>query len=375
MDAETALTPAPVGVTPVTVITGFLGAGKSTLLQHVLHERHGRRIAVIQNELGEGGALPEQVTIASETGDRFDEWVELPNGCLCCNVRDKLTMALEALMERQGQFDYVLIETTGVANPGALASTFWLDDALESRLMLDGIVTLVDAANVLRHVSEEAPLGKVNEVVQQIAYADRIILNKTDLVPSAERLDAIERTVRAINSLAPVVRSEHARVDLDAILGTRSFQTERALEVIIPVQSPGGGAGAAAVGSEHAIAVQTCTLRSRGRLELEPFKTWLCDLLWERGGELTVFRMKGLLHFSGDPRPHALQAVHEVWDLKPCAPAAAGGGGEAGGGADAAVAAEGAEEGAQPSNQLVVIASNLDTAALEREFLACMAAS
>jgi len=121
--------------------------------------------------------------------------------------------------------------------------------------------------------------------------------------------------------------------------------------------------------------VQTCTLRSRGRLELEPFKTWLCDLLWERGGELTVFRMKGLLHFSGDPRPHALQAVHEVWDLKPCAPAAAGGGGEAGGGADAAVAAEGAEEGAQPSNQLVVIASNLDTAALEREFLACMAAS
>jgi hypothetical protein len=164
--------------TPVTVITGFLGSGKSTLLAHVLHERHGHRIAVIQNELASGNSLAEQVSLISETGERFDEWVELPNGCLCCSVRDKLTVALEALMERRGQFDHILIETTGVADPGALASTFWLDDALESRLMLDGIVTLVDAANVLRHVSASAPLAAPNEVVQQIAYADHILLNK-----------------------------------------------------------------------------------------------------------------------------------------------------------------------------------------------------
>lgn len=372
---EAALSP-----TPVTVITGFLGSGKSTLLAHVLHERHGRRIAVIQNELAAGGSLPEQVSMVSETGDRYDEWVELPNGCLCCAVRDKLTTALEGLMERRGQFDYILIETTGVANPGALASTFWLDDALESRLALDSIVTLVDAANVLRHVSAgSVQAGEINEVVQQIAYADRIVLNKCDLAGERELAD-IEAVIRSMNALAPLVRAEHARVDLDAILNTRSFQTQRAVDVgaslalaragalaaeCLPCapDGPGGGGG----GGAHAIGVQTCTLRADGRLALEPFKAWLCDLLWERPSQ-TVFRMKGLLHFGGegaDARPHALQAVHDVWDLKPCGSHAS------------ATAVGGAEllRAPPPANQLVIIAASVDAAALEREFLGCMMAA
>lgn len=388
--------------TPVTVITGFLGSGKSTLLAHVLRERHGRRIAVIQNELASGESIPEQVSMVSETGDRYDEWVELPNGCLCCAVRDKLTMALEGLMERRGQFDYILIETTGVANPGALASTFWLDDALESRLALDGIVTLVDAANVLRHVSAESvEAGAINEVVQQIAYADRLILNKCDLVPDANALAEVEAAIRSINALAPLVRAEHARIDLDTILNTRSFQTQRAIEVgaslalaragalssaCLPCDPAGTvkggrlGHGDASFGA-HTIGVQTCTLRANGRLALEPFKTWLCDLLWERP-EMTVFRMKGLLHFGGsdgvDLRPHALQAVHDVWDLKPCGTAtgavsvaaAAAGVPAAGAGRGEGWAGEVGRE--LPANQLVIIASSVDAGALEREFLGCM---
>jgi len=372
------------GTTPVTVITGFLGSGKSTLLEHVLRERHGRRIAVIQNELGAGGSLPEQVSMLNETGDRYDEWVELPNGCLCCAVRDKLTIALERLMERRGQFEYILIETTGVANPGALASTFWLDDALESPLRLDGIVTLVDAANVLRHVSARSvETGQVNEVVQQIAYADRLILNKCDLAPSAERLDEVEQTVRTINGLAPIVRAEYAHVDLDAILGTSSFQTQRALDVgaslararagvlsgeclpCAPMEPHGTARDDAGSGDAHSIRVQTCSLRTDGRLALEPFKAWLCDLLWERPTR-PVFRAKGLLHFAGeDVRPHGLQAGHDVWDLKPCGPAlvAADSGGDDGG----------QRGGAAPTNWIVIIGARVDADALGREFRGCVA--
>jgi G3E family GTPase len=372
------------------VITGFLGSGKSTLLQHVLRERHGRRIAVIQNELASGEALAEQVSLVSETGDRYDEWVELPNGCLCCSVRDKLTTALEGLMERRGQFDYILIETTGVADPGALASTFWLDDELESRLGLDGIVTLVDAANVLRHISssttdEPPPPGKPNEVVSQIAYADRIVLNKADLV-SAGALDSIEAAIRGINQLAPIVRAEHARIDLDMILNTGSFDTKRALDVGRSLALPAGALGdmcvpcapaGAASGGQHSIGVQTCTLRSRGRLALEPFKSWLCDLLWERP-ELVVYRMKGLLHFEADERPHVLQAVHEVWDLKPCGLARTGAPADLSAVAADAEAATDRQHAAavidEPlANQLVIIAGSIDAEALEREFMGCHA--
>lgn len=378
--------------TPVTVITGFLGSGKSTLLKHVLTERHGRRIAVIQNELAAGEAMAEQISTVSETGDRFDEWVELPNGCLCCSVRDKLTVALESLMERRGQFDYILIETTGVANPGALASTFWLDEELESSLMIDGIVTMVDAANVLRHVSAEDPLADANEAVQQIAYADRIVLNKLDLLAEQpERVHEVEAAVRAINGLAPIVRAEHARVDLDLVLHTGSFDTSRVRDVARSLAAVTGAGGARARGrgladaeqcvpcadapaaagpppAAHSIRVETCTLREERPLDLELVKRWLCDLLWERP-DSTVYRMKGVLHCAGEPAPFVLQAVHELWDLKPCAPAEVaalrlGGGVEAG--------ADGAG-GVAPWSQVVVIASSLSADTLRQELSACVA--
>ena len=162
---------------PVTIITGFLGAGKTTLLRHVLSEPHGLKIAVIQNELSATAGL-EASTVRGPNGECFDDWVELANGCVCCAVRDDLVVAIERLMEVKGRFDYVLVETTGMADPGPVAATFWVDDALESPLRLDGIVAVADAQHLHRQLH-------TLECCRQVASADAVLLNKeqVELLP------------------------------------------------------------------------------------------------------------------------------------------------------------------------------------------------
>jgi G3E family GTPase len=205
---------------PVTVLTGFLGAGKTTLLNRILTEQHGQRIAVIENEFGEIGVDQELVINADE------EIFEMNNGCICCTVRGDLIRILGNLGERREKFDRVVLETTGLANPGPVAQTFFVDDAVRERFTLDGIVTLVDA----HHFEQQLTAG--TEARTQVAFADVIVLNKTDLVP-ADALDALERRIRGINALARIVRAEaggHAQVPIGCVLGIGGFDLQRALE-------------------------------------------------------------------------------------------------------------------------------------------------
>jgi G3E family GTPase len=210
----------------VTIVTGFLGSGKTTLLNHILTARHGKRIAVIENEFGDEIGVESLIAKDGAGGEWFEEFFELGNGCICCSVKDDLINTLERLLERRDRFDYILVETTGMANPGPLASMFWVDDALESQLRLDGIVTLVDCKHVHRHIYDDSDPEACNETQLQIAYADRILLNKTDLVSAAER-DATIRMIRHINSVATITPTVRSHVDVNAILGIQAFDADR----------------------------------------------------------------------------------------------------------------------------------------------------
>lgn len=202
---------------PVTVLTGYLGAGKTTLLNRILTEQHGKRIAVIVNEFGEVGVDQDLVIGADE------EIFEMNNGCICCTVRGDLIRILGNLLKRRDGFDAVLIETTGLADPGPVAQTFFVDDELAGSLALDGIVTVVDAKHVALH------LGDSDEATEQIAFADVILLNKADLVEPAE-LDRLEARVRSMNAAARIHRTAHAQIGLEHVLDVGGFDLARALE-------------------------------------------------------------------------------------------------------------------------------------------------
>ncbi len=202
---------------PVSILTGFLGSGKTTLLNRILSEEHGKRIAVIENEYGEVGIDHELVINADE------EIFEMSNGCICCTVRGDLIRVLGNLMKRRDKFDYVLVETTGLADPGPVAQTFFMDDEIRAEFALDGIVTLVDAAHI------EQQIGRSDESTEQIAFADVLVLNKTDLV-NGEVLDRIEARIQDMNRMAQVVRSERANVSLDTVLNLSAFDLDQVLE-------------------------------------------------------------------------------------------------------------------------------------------------
>ena len=202
---------------PVTILTGFLGSGKTTLLNRILTEEHGKRIAVVENEFGEVGIDQALVINADE------EIFEMSNGCICCTVRGDLIRVLGNLNKRRDKFDYVLVETTGLADPGPVAQTFFMDDEIDAAYSLDGIVTLVDAA----HIDQQ--LGRSDESTEQIAFADVLVLNKTDLV-KGEALDGLETRLRDMNRMARVVRSERADVSVDTVLNLGAFDLDQVLE-------------------------------------------------------------------------------------------------------------------------------------------------
>ncbi len=202
---------------PVTILTGFLGSGKTTLLNRILTEEHGKRIAVIENEFGEVGIDQELVIDADE------EVFEMSNGCICCTVRGDLIRVLGNLMKRRDKFDYVLVETTGLADPGPVAQTFFMDDEIREEFSLDGIVTLVDAA----HIDQQ--LGRSDESSEQVAFADVLVLNKSDLV-SDESLDELESRLRDMNRMAKILRTERGNVPVDTVLNLSAFDLDQALE-------------------------------------------------------------------------------------------------------------------------------------------------
>jgi G3E family GTPase len=203
---------------PVTVLTGFLGSGKTTLLNRILTENHGLRIAVIENEFGEVGIDHELVINADE------EIFEMNNGCICCTVRGDLIRIIGSLMKRRDQFDHILIETTGLADPGPVIQTFFVDDEMKDKLALNAIVALVDARHITLH------LDTSEEAVKQIAFADSILLNKTDLASPAE-LDALEARIKAINGVAKLQRCQNADIPIADILDIGGFNLDRAIGI------------------------------------------------------------------------------------------------------------------------------------------------
>ncbi|KAG2768734.1 hypothetical protein JG687_00006856 [Phytophthora cactorum] len=321
---------------PVTILSGFLGAGKTTLLKFILSASHGKRIAVIENEFGEEIGVESLVAKDGAGGDVMDGFYELSNGCVCCSVRDDLVNTLEKLLERRDRFDYIVVETTGMADPGKVASVFWVDDELEGRIFLDGIVTLVDAPRLNFHLTHP---DTQREAAAQLAYADRILLNKGDLVPDIEQRLEIEQKVTQVNGVASVRWTERSRVDLDDILNIKSFTTSRAeqvekeLHTLLTEGKEEDHENCKDESHDHAIhtgGMQTTCVRIRdGPLDQDKLERWLGELLWDQdedaaaeikpGSEAAtrqkLFRVKGVVAIAGEPSKFILQAVHELFEV------------------------------------------------------------
>ncbi|XP_021550141.1 COBW domain-containing protein 3 isoform X2 [Neomonachus schauinslandi] len=280
---------------PVTIITGYLGAGKTTLLNYILTEQHSKRVAVILNEFGEGSAVEKSLAV-SQGGELYEEWLELRNGCLCCSVKDNGLRAIENLMQKKGKFDYILLETTGLADPGAVASMFWVDAELGVDIYLDGIITVVDSKYGLKYLEEEKPDGLINEASRQVALADIIIINKTDLI-SEEDLSKLRTTIRSINGLGK-------------ILETQRSSLQKKLQHV-PTTQP-----------HLDQSIITVTFEVRGNAKEESLNVFIQNLLWEKNVRnkdddyMEVIRLKGLVSIKDKPKQVIVQGVHELYDLE-----------------------------------------------------------
>ncbi|KAJ2232868.1 hypothetical protein H4R99_005072 [Coemansia sp. RSA 1722] len=274
-ELETAI-PDTEKVVPATILTGYLGSGKTTLLNYILNEEHGKRIAVIMNEFGDSQGIDQSFTSVNN-GEIVEEWLDLRNGCLCCTVKDKGLKAIETLMERKGKFDYILLETTGLADPGNIATMLWSNEELGSDIRLDGIVTMVDSKNLRIQLDEKIPEGQtMNEAQKQIAFADRIVLNKADLVDVSE-LENIEQIVSDINGTAKLSRSTFAKIDLDSILNIGAYAD------IDPANLSFAATKGHNMHGHHHIDkdISTMALESPVRLKWSAVDEWIQELLWD----------------------------------------------------------------------------------------------
>ncbi|MEZ5784947.1 MAG: GTP-binding protein [Xanthobacteraceae bacterium] len=278
---------------PVTLLTGYLGAGKTTLLNRILTTNHRKRFAVIVNEFGEIGIDNDLVIGADE------EIFEMNNGCICCTVRGDLIRIVSGLLKRSEGFDGVLIETTGLADPAPVIQTFFVDDDLRDRVALDSVVTMVDALHFLDQVDE------AHEAQEQIAFADVIVINKTDLV-DAPAVEKIESKIRSLNKFARIHHAVKATVPLDQVLDRGSFDLKRLLDV-----EPGFLEENPA-DHEHDARIVSISLHSDQPLEPEKFSKWMREFIMKRG--VNVLRSKGILSLKGQDRRYVFQGVHMVMD-------------------------------------------------------------
>ena len=315
---------------PVTVLTGFLGAGKTTLVNRILTENHGKRIAVVENEYNELSIDRDLVVSEAE------EIIEMNNGCLCCLVRGDLIHALRELLQRRDKFDYILIETSGLTDPGPVAQTFVVDEYLKEKVSIDGIVTIVDAKHVWQHIDER------QELKEQIGFADVVLLNKTDLVTEAE-LDKLETRVKSINALAKTHRTKNSAAKMDDILDIGAFDLERILSTHPNLLTSEEDE------CEIAEGISSVGIAFPGDLDGEKMEEWAHDLGHEKGED--IFRLKGVLSFKGVPDRVVFQGVHAIMDGQTDRPW----------GSD------------QRFNKVVFIGRNLDKSELESGLRACLA--
>lgn len=284
---------------PVTVLTGFLGSGKTTLLNHILTSmEHKMKFAVIENEFGDIG-IDENILVESSE----ESTIEVMNGCICCTVRGDLTELLDQMYERIKDFDGVLIETTGLADPAPVAQTFFVDDNIVGRYKLDGIITVVDAKHITQHIEEEKPEGVENESVEQLAFADRIMLNKIDLV-SEEELGEVETRIKSINRFAPMYHTENSIIDPNELINIGSFDLERTLEMDPEFLDTDAE-------HEHDERVTSTSSRFEGALNVNKLESWIGDLMQSKGEDL--FRYKGVLAVEGMDQKFVFQGVHMLF--------------------------------------------------------------
>ena len=315
--------------TPVTVLTGYLGAGKTTLLNRILTEQHGKKYAVIVNEFGELGVDNDLVVNADE------EVFEMNNGCICCTVRGDLIRIIEGLMKRKDKFDGILVETTGLADPGPVAQTFFTDEDVKARTRLDAIVTVIDA----KHFFGQLEQG--SEAEQQVAFADVILLNKTDLV-SADELKKVEDRIRGINRYARIFHTQNSQIGLDAILDKGAFDLGRILEFEPDFLHSGHD-------HHHEDEVRSLSITADRPVDPDRFQKWMGALLQIKGAD--IFRSKGILAIDGAPRRYVYQGVHMMMDSAWGTPW---------------------KDGETRSSKLVFIGRNLDGDNLQRGFEECL---
>ncbi len=348
-----AQTPAQI---PVTVLTGYLGSGKTTLLNRILSENHGKRYAVIVNEFGEIG-IDNDLIVESD-----EEIYEMNNGCVCCTVRGDLIRVVEGLMRRPGRFDAIVVETTGLADPAPVAQTFFMDDDVRSKTKLDAVVALVDAKHLPLRLKDS------KEAEDQIAFADVVVLNKTDLV-TPEELRAVEATVRAINPSARIHRTERSGVALTEVLDRGAFDLSRALD-----NDPHFLDGDydhehgdhdhhhhdhdghdhedhAHPSAIHDVTVKSVSLRG-GEMDPKKFFPWIEKITQMEGPN--ILRLKGIIALKDDPDRYVIQGVHmliegdhqRAW-----------------------------KDGEKHESRLVFIGRELDAERLRKSFEACQAAA
>ncbi|PRP89338.1 cobalamin synthesis protein P47K [Planoprotostelium fungivorum] len=342
LEPEAAIEAKETNVLPVTIITGFLGSGKTTLVNHILRGSHGRRIAVIENEFGQVGiddTLIQNTKREIQKGAEAEGYqieediIEMNNGCVCCSVRGDLV--------REKKFEHVIIETTGLAHVAPVAQTFFTVPDLVDKLRIDGIITVVDAKHAIQHIDEKKPHGEVSEAAEQIAFADRIILNKTDLV-DPEELAHVERKIRSINRYAEIVHSQHSQVPLSKVIDIRSFDLDRAMDISPEILDDKH--------HHHHITVKSVGIVEDEALDLDKVNEWLGALLREKSED--IYRMKGVLNIAGVEDKYVFQGVHAHFTGEP-------------------LGLWGPDE--KRSNKMIFIGKNLDKDALETSFRMCAA--
>lgn len=288
---------------PVTIVTGFLGSGKTTLLNRLLQENHGKKIAVILNEIGDVN-LDSELVVQS----LGEDLKIMNNGCVCCTVRGDLSVIALDLLKKKIDFDHLVIETTGMADPSPVAQTFFMDEALQEHFNLDAILTVVDAFHI------EKNLDELKETQDQIGFADVILLNKCDMV-DASRLAVLEQKIRAINAVAKIVRTERCNVPVGDVLGIGAFNLQARIEIDPAITKEFHE-------HSHDEAIQSVYLEEKRPLDLERLNRFMSLVVGELGNQ--VLRSKGIVWVKDDPNRIVFQGVHMTMGSAPDRPWAEG---------------------------------------------------